>query len=109
MDEFDSFNEFNNIEENNNLEEDKIVIRIDKRNARKCISYVEGWNLSLSELKEHLKTLKTKSGCNGSVKEKKNEDGSKSVVFQLSGDKRYVLENYLLEHGIKEENINIIG
>ena len=107
----DEFNNFENTfdeQEEVIFEETKIIIRIDKRNARKSISYVEGWNLELDELKKHLKTLKTKLGCNGAVKNKK-VNGSDTIIFQLQGDKRNDLMEYLTSLGINQSSITIIG
>ena len=106
-DEFDNFD--NNFEDEEVVfETQKIVIRVDKRNARKSVSYVEGWNLDLVELKNHLKILKNKLGCNGSVKMKKI-NGNDTIVFQLQGDKRKELIDYLGEQGVEQSNITIIG
>lgn len=104
----DEFNNFENIFNNDEItfNDEKIIIRIDKRNARKSISYIEGWNLEFNELKEHLKKLKIKLGCNGSVKNKK---ATNTVVFQLQGDKREELIEYLTNQGINRNNITIIG
>jgi translation initiation factor SUI1 len=107
MDLFDnlSFDNFANQQEVSlDLADKKITIRIDKRNARKCISYIEGWDLTLDELKNHLKKMKTSYGCNGTVKE--NDD---KIIFQLSGDKRDEITKYLISNGIEKKNINIIG
>ena len=86
------------------LAEKKITIRIDKRNAKKCISYIEGWDLTLDELKEHLKKMKTSYGCNGAVKEVDDK-----IIFQLSGDKRDEITKYLITQGIDKKNLYIIG
>lgn len=107
MDDFDTFDDV----VNNTMEftEHKIVIRVDKRNARKSITYLEGWNLDINELKIHLKNLKNKLGCNGSVK-KKTIDGNEVIVFQLQGDKKMDLAKYLInEQNIKSQNISVIG
>lgn len=108
MELFDNIDDFNNFgsEQNDSLKisENKITIRVDKRNARKSISYIENWNLNITELKEHLKKMKQSYGCNGSVKMSGDE-----IVFQLSGDKRDEITKYLLNLGMSEENIVIIG
>jgi len=82
----------------------KITIRIDKRNAKKSTTTIENWNLPITELKTHLKKLKTTHGCNGSVKEKNGE-----IIFKLSGDKRDEVINFLKETGVSEKDINVIG
>lgn len=106
-DDFDNFEDAFE-EEQMTFENRKITIRVDKRNARKSISYVEGWSLDLSELKNHLKILKSKLGCNGSVKSKKI-NGEDTIVFQLQGDKRNELVDYLEKQGIEKSCITIIG
>jgi len=107
MDLFDnlSFDDFAKEQEASlDLADKKITIRIDKRNARKCISYIEGWDLTLDELKEHLKKMKTSYGCNGTVKEVDDK-----IIFQLSGDKRDEITKYLITQGIDKKNLCIIG
>ena len=106
MDDFDTFDEVE--EQSFDISERKLVIRVDKRNARKAITYIEEWDLDIEEMKQHLKKLKTTLGCNGSVKNK-TIDGNKVVIFQLQGDKRVELMKYLIENGIKENNITVIG
>jgi len=99
------FEEIDEFETNfENLTPMKITIRIDKRNARKSITYIENWEIDFDELKKHLKELKTKHGCNGSVKKSDDE-----IKFQLSGDKRDEVVKYLVNQGISEKDINIIG
>lgn len=105
---FDTFESDNENEINFDISNTKVVIRIDKRNARKSITYLEGWEVEFNILKEHLKILKTKLGCNGSVK-RKLIDNSSRVVFQLQGDKRNELLSYLVENDVDENNIEIIG
>lgn len=105
----DDFDTFDNIDEGIlDIKETKIIIRIDKRNARKSITYIENWNLDIEELKIHLKNLKIKLGCNGCVK-KTNIDNKEVIIFQLQGDKKDELIKYLIENNIKESNITIIG
>lgn len=103
MDEFDTFE----TTDNNTFDiiEEKIVIRIDKRNARKSTSIVEGWNIEKDEMKLHLKKLKTSLGCNGSIKKDEND---KNLII-LQGDKRCELINYLISNNIEESNITVVG
>lgn len=86
------------------FEDNEIIIRIDKRNAKKSTTLIENWNIPIDELKQHLKTLKTKLGCNGSVKNKDDE-----IKFQLQGDKKYEVIEYLKNNGINESKIKVIG
>lgn len=103
MDDFDSFD--TNQENTFDVEEQKITIRIDKRNARKSTSVIEGWNIEKDEMKVHLKKLKTSLGCNGSIKKDVNDNN----VIILQGDKRCELLNFLINLGIDENNITIVG
>lgn len=112
MDLFDTYDENENINNGFEVEENNIVLRRVKRNRKKCITYIEGWNKSIEELKEHLQVLKRKYGCNGAVKKTTEEvEGVKKekIVFQLSGDMVEFVSSYLLENGIKQSELNIIG
>lgn len=102
MDDFDTFetNEINTFD----IVDQKIVIRIDKRNARKATSTIEGWDIDKDEMKIHLKKLKTSLGCNGSIK--KDNDNN---VLLLQGDKRHELIKYLTSENIDIKNITIVG
>ena len=37
-------------------------------NGKKKNTYIYGWELDKTELKEHLRTIKKKKGCNGKIK-----------------------------------------
>ena len=106
-DDFDTFDNFNE-EDDITCENKNVIIRIDKRNARKSISYIEDWNLNFDDLKDHLKKLKSKLGCNGSIK-KKIVDEKEVIIFQLQGDKRRELINYLVDNGVDNNKITVIG
>lgn len=99
---------FNNDEiDNINEIDNNIDIELKKRGAKKSNTYIKNWNLSKSELKEHLKKLKQKLGCNGSIKNE-NCEGKKFIVH-LQGDKREIVKDYLISIGEKESNITIHG
>lgn len=74
--------------------------------GRKCDTFVHGWNISNDELKEHLKIIKKKKGCNGSIKEIIKDTG-KIKVLQLQGNNIDFINNYLLQNNIKKESIKI--
>ena len=69
--------------------------------GRRINTYLSGWNISEDELKEHLKIIKKKKGCNGSVKQ--NEQNN--MIFHLQGDHKVFLISYLKLLGI--ENIKL--
>jgi len=97
--------DFDNFEETSEkeLSSNKLEIRVVK-NGRKSITYLDGWELEKEDLKAHMKELKKKHGCNGSVKEK---DGK--VVFMLQGEKSDELIEYLKKVGIKGSDIKIMS
>ena len=97
-------NPFDEIIENSNFENDTNIEIWVEQNGRKKNTYVSGWNISNDELKEHLKYIKKKSACNGSIKEiKRNENNIK--VLQLQGEHLVFLNNYLIQNGITKELI----
>ena len=69
-------------------------------NGKKRNTYLVGWNIAESELKEHIKILKKKHGCNGTVKMIDNE-GKNMIGLHLQGDHIDNVETYLTNMGIK--------
>jgi translation initiation factor 1 (eIF-1/SUI1) len=82
-----------------------IEIMIEER-GKKADTYVYGWNIDDDTLKIHLKTIKKKRGCNGSIKEIVKENGPIKVM-QLQGNVKDFVISYLKENGISEDNIKI--
>jgi len=78
-------------------------------NGRKKNTYVKGWNSSLELLKTHLKNIKKKNGCNGSIKEVMDDSKKSDIILQFQGDHIDFIVNYLDEQGIDKEFINIKG
>lgn len=80
-------------------------------NGRKKNTFVAGWNLSDTDLKEHIKTIKKKNACNGTLKEISN-NGDKSElikVIQLQGDHIDYMKEYLINQEIDVDIIRIRG
>jgi translation initiation factor 1 (eIF-1/SUI1) len=100
MEDFDDT--FDEINTNYNIE-----IWIENR-GKKSDTYLSGWILDDKILKEHLKTIKKKLGCNGTITEKE-KDGKNIKVMQLQGNKKNDIINYLLENEITTNQIKIIG
>ena len=71
---------------------------------RKKNTYITGWNISEQEIKDHLKYIKKKIGCNGTIKTIDN-----SIIILLQGDHCIFIQNYLVEQGIDINLINIKG
>lgn len=92
MDPFDTSNE---IQDSNN----DIIIWVEV-NGKKRNTYLVGWNIPENELKEHIKILKKKHGCNGTVKNIDNE-GKLLLGLHLQGDHVDKVETYLNNLGIK--------
>ena len=74
--------------------------------GKKSNTFIHGWNIDDNELKNHLKIIKKKKGCNGSLKELVKDIG-KIKVIQLQGNIKDFVVTYLKENGINEENIKI--
>ena len=89
----------------NNNSSNIIEIWIEER-GKKSDTYVHGWNIDDATLKSHLKTIKKKNGCNGSIKEIVKETGSIKVM-QFQGNIKDYIIHYLKENGISEDNIKI--
>ena len=87
---------FDNIENNkNDIITDNncnLEIIVESR-GRKKNTYLTGWLNDKDKLKEHLKKLKRKIGCNGSVKKMNKEDNK--FIFHLQGDRKDLLFEYL--------------
>jgi translation initiation factor 1 (eIF-1/SUI1) len=77
-----------------------------ENNGRKTNTYVYGWKLEDIELKEHLKTIKKRRGCNGSIKDIIRDTGKIKVMHLQGNIKDYIID-YLKEHGINDSNIKI--
>jgi translation initiation factor 1 (eIF-1/SUI1) len=78
-------------------------------NGRKKNTYIHGWELELSELKDHLRTIKKKKGCNGTIKNITNEEYGTVSVLQLQGNHAEYVKTYIVNTGIDNDNIRIKG
>ena len=108
-------NPFNDDNESDNESDDyenisnRIEIRIESRGKRKN-TYMTGWKLELNEQKNHLKKLRKMLSCSGSCKmvDIDNTD-KKKILFHLQGDHIDKLKSYLLDNGVKDEDISVKG
>jgi translation initiation factor 1 len=84
---------------------DKVIISVDRRNGKKCITSVIGMAEDL-DLSKILSYLKKKHNCNGSLcKNKKNDK-----VMLFTGDQKENIYNFLINEEIyKKEDIIIKG
>lgn len=95
--------QFNPLEE---LDSSLNIIILSERNGRKCNTYVFGWDIEKSQLKDHLKNLKRKHGCNGSIK-KHLLNGLETECIHLQGEWKDAVQTYLLNNGVSESEIEI--
>ena len=98
------FEEDNSVNQLSALDSEYNILLWKERRGRKTNTYVTGWNISESELKQYLKDFKKANGCNGSIK---LEDGN--LMLQLQGDKIDEITKFMLLKGIKEDNIRLKG
>jgi translation initiation factor 1 (eIF-1/SUI1) len=82
-------------------------------NGRKKNTYISGWLIPDTEIKEHLKIIKKKNGCNGTLKTLEDLDTDKDIketkVVQLQGDHVQFMVEYLIANDIDKSNIKIKG
>ncbi len=84
---------------------EKVHIRIQVRNRKKCITTIEGLATDL-DLKMILEALKKKFNCNGSIM----NDETLGEIIQLQGDNRNgVAEFLILNRIILKDNIIVHG
>jgi translation initiation factor 1 len=85
--------------------EEKVHVRVQQRNGRKCITTVAGLANDL-DVKRICKAFKKNFSCNGSVE----NDEEAGEVVQLSGDQRTNVKSFLVDQEICfGENIVLHG
>ena len=73
------------------------IITITKTNrGHKVNLFISGWDIDNDSRKEHLKNLKKKFGCNGSIK-KEVIEGTEETVIHLQGDHTSNVYDYIKE------------
>lgn len=80
-----------------------------EQSGRKQNTYVSGWDIDDKTIKDHLKTIKRKNGCNGSIKEMEVNGNSVERVMQLQGDHADYVKKFITETGMDESSIYIKG
>jgi translation initiation factor 1 len=75
--------------------EDKVHVRVQQRNGRKCITTVAGLADDL-DIKRICKAFKKNFSCNGAVQ----KDEEAGEVIQLSGDQRTNVKDFLVDQEI---------
>ena len=92
---------------NNIIEEYKIEIWVENI-GRKKNTYISGWNICNTLLKDHIKNIKKKNGCNGTIK-KIQIDSLEKIVILLQGNHCDFMYNYLINQNINKKYIHIKG
>ena len=87
-------NPFENEEDNNSSNKITNVELWLEINGKRKNTYLSGLKFETDVLKEHLRNLKKKHGCNGSLKEM-SVDGQIREVIHLQGDHIDNIETYL--------------
>jgi translation initiation factor 1 (eIF-1/SUI1) len=80
--------------------------------GRKKNTYVKGWILPENELLAHIKTLKKKYGCNGTLKKHIVDSCGKIIVEQIvqfQGNQADNVYNYLLGYLVLGSQIQLLG
>ncbi len=105
-------NPFDNDEDNNvsnNVFSNQITIWI-ITTGRKSNTFVSGWDISDDQLKEHLKNIKKKNGCNGSIKDVLDENTNNTIkTLQLQGNHIDFIKDYLINNGVDNNTIYVKG
>jgi translation initiation factor 1 (eIF-1/SUI1) len=97
----------NPFEEDENEDEEKKNVSFKPNNVeiwleikgRHKNTFITGLDFETDDLKEHLKNLKKKHGCNGSLKEDLI-DGENKKVLKLQGDHIDNIQNFLMSINI---------
>ena len=74
---------------------DKVHVRVQQRNGRKCITTIAGLADDL-DIKRICKAFKKNFSCNGAVQ----KDEENAEVIQLSGDQRTNVKEFLVDQEI---------
>mmetsp|Transcript_20243 Transcript_20243/g.30457 ORF Transcript_20243/g.30457 Transcript_20243/m.30457 type:complete len:109 (-) Transcript_20243:216-542(-) len=92
---FNTFDAFEDAGDGANSSEEKVHVRVQQRNGRKCITTVAGLADDL-DIKRICKAFKKNFSCNGALQ--KDEDDKE--VIQLSGDQRTNVKEFLVDQEI---------
>jgi len=87
------FDEINEINTKSNL----IEIWVESY-GRKKNTFISGWDIPKKDIKNHIKIIKKRNGCNGSVK---------NNIIQFQGNITDYVKQYLIEKDIDINNIRI--
>ena len=74
--------------------------------GRKTDTYIYGLLYNNNELKQHLKIVKKKFGCNGSIKTIM-KDSDNIQVFHIQGNHKHNMINYLIDLDFSKDQLII--
>mmetsp|Transcript_1421 Transcript_1421/g.1939 ORF Transcript_1421/g.1939 Transcript_1421/m.1939 type:complete len:109 (-) Transcript_1421:339-665(-) len=83
--------------------EEKIHVRVQQRNGRKCITTIAGLAEDL-DVKRICKAFKKNFSCNGAVQ----KDEEAGEVIQLSGDQRTNVKAFLVDQEISHSEYVVL-
>ena len=86
---------------------DQIIEIWTEDRGRKSDTFISGLPLNQEELLNHIKIIKKKKGCNGTVKELLGDDSTTSLIIQLQGNQKEYLKEYFINIGFN--NIKLKG
>lgn len=84
--------------------DDMNVTIVIERRGRKTNTYIVGWKLEQTVIKEHLQKMKKKFGCNGSIKTI-TYDNEEVEVLHLQGEHTPKILEYLKENGVVKVDV----
>ena len=87
------------------LQIEKVHIRVQQRNRKKCITSVQGLADDL-DLKKILKALKKSFKCNGAIVNDKK--GGNGEIMQLQGDHRVGIVDFLVSEEIVPKEMIVV-
>tara|TARA_Y200000002_G_C22261336_1_gene488048 strand:+ start:231 stop:569 length:339 start_codon:yes stop_codon:yes gene_type:complete len=98
-------NNFDNFDNNDFITHNKVHLRMQQRNGKKCITIIQGLESDL-DLKKILKYFKKTFQCNGSI----TDDKEYGEIIQLSGNQKENVRKFLIdEEIISDDQIVIHG
>lgn len=97
-------NPFETDYKNTNVKQNENITIHYETHGKKKTTYIIGWDITETELKEHAKIFKKKHGCNGTVK-KFTFDEKEYLGILFQGDHIDNILNYLSSLGITQVSI----
>lgn len=100
---FNTFDAFEDAGDGGHSSEEKVHVRVQQRNGRKCITTVAGLTEDL-DIKRICKAFKKNFSCNGAVQ----KDEEEKEVIQLQGDQRTNVKSFLVDQEICTSDVIVL-